>query len=176
MLRIKIAVAFLVCWLCSAAHAKMHPFRVVLEDHGTHCCSRWSPLTPSHLSTVDGTNGCNEEEVKTIEQLFSPERSRELVLGSSDVPCDDKCEGFPPNYCFMLFCFHKHQFGRRLRKHQTKSKDLDQVNLRDCFDELLFINDHMNSLFLEQSISNECKLSIVGARHFSCYQYADDQK
>jgi hypothetical protein len=115
----------------------------------------------------DGVS-CSSEEIAAIdERLDHQQRNRELaILGPYDDPCRDKCVGFPPGYCYMLFC-RARKPRRTLRKH--KQETLAEVTLSECIGDLEAANDAMNLLFRERNISKGCRKLISGSRHFACF-------
>jgi hypothetical protein len=115
---------------------------------------------------------CSSEEIAIIkEHLSPPSERRELqaILGPTDNPCADKCRGFPPGYCYMLFCKYKH--WRELRKRKPQQEKLSEANLSVCINDLESANDEMNLLFRDRTLSEGCKKLISGSRHFACYTY-----
>jgi hypothetical protein len=115
---------------------------------------------------------CSSKEIAVIkEHLSLPSDRRELqsVLGPNDNPCLDKCKGFPPGYCYMLFCRRK--FYRGLRELKPQKETLSEANLSECIHDLESANDGMNLLFRDRTLSKGCRKLISGSRHYACYTY-----
>jgi hypothetical protein len=171
MLFKSLAVALFLCFSVSSIQATdHHPLQILMDELGeqpTSCLLFY----PSNIFFPDNGAGCSSEEITVINQHLSPQSGRRQlpILGFKDDPCTDKCRGFPPGYCFMLFCKPKPR--RTLRKHHQGKEKLSEVGLSECIVDLELANDEMNIMFREQTISQGCRKLISGSRHFVCFNY-----